>query len=132
MTQSAPPSLAETAPRKSPFAIFWRAWDAAGMLVIYALLLVVCFFTIPDFFGKNHMLGLAQIITSVGIVACGMLFCLASGDFRSFCWLGGGALGGVVAVLVVNATGSITLAILAWTCGGGAGRFYQRVHHRRR
>ena len=52
------------------------------------------------------MLGLLQSVVTIGIVACTMMFCLASRDFD----LSVGstvAFSGMIAVMVSNATGSI-------------------------
>lgn len=67
------------------------------------------------------MLGLLQSVVTIGIVACTMMFCLASRDFD----LSVGstvAFSGMVAVMASNATGSIALGILAAiACGSAVG-----------
>jgi L-arabinose transport system permease protein len=64
------------------------------------------------------MIGLGLSVSMVGMVACTMLFCLASGDFdlsvESVV-----ACAGVLAALVVNATGSISLGIGCGILAGG-------------
>jgi L-arabinose transport system permease protein len=67
------------------------------------------------------MKGLALAVSITGMVACTMLFCLAAGDFD----LSIGAVvacSGVVAALVMNNTGSITLGVIAGLgCGAVSG-----------
>ena len=67
------------------------------------------------------MLGLLQSVVTIGIVACTMMFCLASRDFD----LSVGstvAFAGMIAVMASNATGSILLGLLAaLVCGGFVG-----------
>lgn len=92
-------------------------WDSAGMLALYLLLVVACTALIPRFLSASNLGSLAQLVTSVGIVACGMLFCLASGHFD----LSVGstaAFSGIVAVMVVNATQSAALGIAAGLAAG--------------
>jgi L-arabinose transport system permease protein len=87
------------------------------MLVLYAALLAACAVSIPRFFSGANLGSLAQLVTSVGIVACGMLFCLASGDFD----LSVGAVAafaGIVAVTAANASGSATMGIAAGLATG--------------
>jgi L-arabinose transport system permease protein len=99
-------------------------WDAAGMLVLYVVLLVACSLFIRNFFSASNLSALAQSITSVGIVSCGMLFCLASGDFD----LSVGsvaAVSGIVAVMTINATGSVVVGMAA---GLAAGTFVGTVN----
>jgi L-arabinose transport system permease protein len=88
-----------------------KLWQQSGMLVVCALLFLVLSFTVPNFATVENAKGLTMSVTTVGIVACTMLFCLAAGDFD----LSVGsvvALAGVVAALVLNKTGSLALAIM--------------------
>ena len=97
----------------------WRGlWDSAGMLLLFLLLFAGASVFVPNFFTWNNMTGLALSVTTVGIISCTMLFCLAAGDFD----LSVGsilAMSGVVAVVVVNQTGSVPLGIAAGTAAGG-------------
>jgi L-arabinose transport system permease protein len=73
---------------------------------------------VDNFFSWANMKGLALAVSMTGMVACTMLFCLAAGDFD----LSIGsvvACSGVIAAVVMNKTGSITLGVLAGL-GGGA------------
>jgi L-arabinose transport system permease protein len=89
------------------------------MLVLYLLLFAACSLLFPNFLSWYNMGSLAQLIITVGIVSCGMLFCLAAGDFD----LSVGsvaAFAGIIAVVVINHTHSIPLAILAGVAAGAA------------
>jgi L-arabinose transport system permease protein len=97
-----------------------QIWDSAGMLVIFLALFTACAICIPFFFTRlNLESSLPGAITTVGIVGCTMLFCLAAGDFD----LSVGsvvALSGVVAALVLRQTHSPFLGVLAGVVVGGA------------
>lgn len=58
-----------------------RIWDSYGMLVVFAVLFIACVVFVPNFGSFINMKGLGLAISMSGMVACGMLFCLASGDF---------------------------------------------------
>ena len=85
-------------------------WDNAGMLVVLVLLFAACSIFVPHFFSQVNMLGLALSVSLVGMVACTMLLCLASGDFdlsvESVV-----ACTGVLAAVVINKSGSVGLGI---------------------
>jgi L-arabinose transport system permease protein len=118
MIQKLPQSF--TAPRGASLLGTARSlWQSAGMAALYLVMFAACASFIPGFLSWNNMNGLAQLITTVGIVSCGMLFCLASGDFD----LSVGstaALAGIVTVLVIRATNSVTLGIAAGLAAGAA------------
>ncbi len=92
-----------------------------GLVVIFAVAFAIVALTVPDFLTERNMLGLLQSVVTIGIVACTMMFCLASRDFDlsvgstvAFC--------GMVSVMASNATGSIPLGLLAaLACGGVVG-----------
>jgi L-arabinose transport system permease protein len=89
------------------------------MLLVFAALAAGASLLVPDFFSWVNLKGLTLSVTTVGLVACTMLFCLAAGDFD----LSVGsvvAMSGVLAAVVVNATGSALLGILAGILAGGA------------
>ncbi len=52
-----------------------------GLLVIFAAAFVVVALTVPNFLTERNMLGLLQSVVTIGVVACTMMFCLASRDF---------------------------------------------------
>jgi L-arabinose transport system permease protein len=92
-------------------------WDSAGMLIVFLLLFLGCCIFVPSFKSWNNMTGLALSVTTVGIISCTMLFCMAAGDFD----LSVGstlAMSGVVAVVVVNTSNSVLLGIAAGISAG--------------
>ncbi len=92
-------------------------WDKTGMFLIFIIIFTVFSFSVNNFFSTFNMISLALAVSTIGIVACSMLFCLASGDFD----LSVGsvvACAGVLTGLVINQTGSIALGITAGLLGG--------------
>lgn len=88
-----------------------------GLVVIFALAFVIVSVAVPNFMTERNMLGLLQSVVTIGIVACTMMFCLASRDFD----LSVGsivAFSGMVAVMASNATGSIFLGVVAAIVSG--------------
>src|SRR5688572_18741302 len=96
-------------------------FDRAGMLLVLAVLFLGCAVGIDNFLSWANMKGLALAVSMTGMVACTMLFCLAAGDFD----LSIGAVvacAGVIAALVMNKTGSITIGVVAGLgCGAVSG-----------
>jgi L-arabinose transport system permease protein len=93
-------------------------WDNAGMLLVFVILFVGVSLFVPNFLSWVNMKGLSLSVATVGIIACTMLFCLASGDFD----LSIGsvvAMSGVVAAVVVNATENVSVGIAAGVLAGG-------------
>lgn len=89
-----------------------RIWEDAGMLVVLVALFIGCALFVPSFANVRNMAGLGLAVSMTGMVACTMLFCLASGDFD----LSIGsvvACAGVLAAVVVNKTGSVAAGIVA-------------------
>ncbi|MHC4200455.1 MAG: L-arabinose ABC transporter permease AraH [Planctomycetota bacterium] len=99
--------------------IDWRVmWEDAGMFLVFVLLFVGCSIGVERFFTVRSFQGLALAVSMTGMVACTMLFCLASGDFD----LSVGsvvAFSGVVAAVTINATGSVFAGIVAGMASGG-------------
>jgi L-arabinose transport system permease protein len=98
-------------------------WDNAGMLVVFVLMFAGLSVSVPNFCTWVNMVGLALSVSLVGMVACTMLFCLASGDFdlsvESIV-----AFAGVLAAVMINRTGSVAIGIvLGILAGGGIGFF---------
>jgi len=56
-------------------------WEEAGMLAVLVLLFGVCAATVPHFLSAANMVSLLLAVSTVGMVSCTMLFCLASGNF---------------------------------------------------
>ena len=73
---------------------------------------------VPYFFTWRNMIGLGLSVSMVGMVACTMLFCLASGDF-DLSVENIVAFSGVTAAVMINATGSIFLGVVSGILGGG-------------
>jgi len=94
-----------------------QIWQTGGMAIVFALLFILVSIFVPNFFSWINMRGLALSVATVGIVACTMLFCLASGDFD----LSVGsvvAMAGVLAAVVSNRTGSVSIGIAAALLAG--------------
>lgn len=88
------------------------------MLLVLALLFVGCSLFVENFRSEANLRGLALSVTTIGIVSCTMMFCLAAGDFD----LSVGstvAFSGVLGATVMNATGSVALGFAA-ALGAGA------------
>jgi L-arabinose transport system permease protein len=86
-------------------------WENAGMLIVFATMFVALSLTVPNFFSVPNLIGLSLSVSMVGMVACTMLFCLASGDFD----MSVGAvvaLSGVLAAVLIQVTGSIFLGVV--------------------
>lgn len=96
---------------KSAFS-FGRIWDQYGMLVVFAALFVACAIFVPNFATFINMKGLGLAISMSGMVACGMLFCLASGDF-DLSVASVIACAGVTTAVVINMTESLWIGVLA-------------------
>lgn len=96
-----------------------QIWDKFGMLVVFAALFLACCLFVPNFASLINMKGLGLAVSLAGMVACGMLFCLASGDFdlsvASII-----ACAGVTTAVVINHTESVTIGILAGLALGAA------------
>ncbi|MBA1344855.1 L-arabinose ABC transporter permease AraH [Rhizobium sp. WYCCWR 11146] len=92
-----------------------------GLVVIFTAAFVIVSLLVPNFLTERNMLGLLQSVVTIGIVACTMMFCLASRDFD----LSVGsivAFSGMIAVMVSNATGSIPVGLVAaLLCGAVVG-----------
>lgn len=103
---------------QTPQDLLKNVWDQAGMAVVFVALFILVSLSVPHFFTWVNMKGLALSVSTLGMVACTMLFCLASGHFD----LSVGsvvAFAGVFAAVVINVTGSVTLGILAGVAAGG-------------
>ncbi len=83
-----------------------------------ALLFVVLSLTVENFFTAANLSGLLLSVAQIGMVACTMMFCLASRDFD----LSVGstvAFAGVLGAIVLERSGSLALA-LGFGIGAGA------------
>ncbi|WP_455810870.1 L-arabinose ABC transporter permease AraH [Pseudomonas graminis] len=89
-----------------------RVWDNFGMLVVFAALFIACMVFVPNFGSIINMKGLGLAMSMSGMVACGMLFCLASGDF-DLSVASVIACAGVVCAVVINMTESLWIGVIA-------------------
>src|SRR3978361_68904 len=91
---------------------WWERITEFSLIVIFAVMFLTTSLTVDHFFSIENMLGLALSISQIGMVACTMMFCLASRDFD----LSVGstvAFAGVLCAMVLNATGNTFIAIIA-------------------
>ncbi|MDY0287911.1 MAG: L-arabinose ABC transporter permease AraH [Sphaerochaeta sp.] len=92
-------------------------WDNSGMLIIFIVLVVLLSIFVPYFFTWRNLVGLGLSVSMVGMVACTMIFCLASGAFdlsvENII-----AFSGVLAAMLINMTGSVTIGLLGGVLGG--------------
>ena len=92
--------------------------ENAGILVVFAILFLILSVFVPNFFSVPNLIGLSLSVSMVGMLACTMLFCLASGDFD----LSIGAViafSGVLTAVMINLTGSLSIGILCGISAGG-------------
>ena len=97
-----------------------------GLVVIFVIAFAIVSLLVPNFLSERNMLGLLQSVVTIGIVACTMMFCLASRDFD----LSVGsivAFAGMIAVMVSNATGSILIGLLGALVAGSLVGFFNGV-----
>jgi len=98
---------------------WWQQITEYSLILIFAIMFIVMSLTVDHFFSVENMLGLALSVSQIGMVACTMMFCLASRDFD----LSVGsivAFAGVLCAMVLNATDSTVLAIIAAVAAGAA------------
>lgn len=96
---------------------WWQQVTEYSLILIFAVMFVTTSLTVDHFFSIENMLGLALSISQIGMVACTMMFCLASRDFD----LSVGstvAFAGVLCAMVLNATGNTFIAIVAAVAAG--------------
>jgi len=102
-------------------SVLARLWDSAGMLLVLLALFVICSLGVGNFLTATNLRGLALAVSTTGMIACTMMFCLAAGDFD----LSVGsvvAFAGVLGAAVMNATGSVLTGIAAaLACGALVG-----------
>lgn len=105
-------------PSARPVKRSLQLWDSFGMLIVFLVLFVGCALFVPNFSSFMNMKGLGLAVSMSGVVACAMLFCLASGDFD----LSVGsviACSGVVTAVVINLSESLFIGVLAGLLLGG-------------
>ena len=96
---------------------WWQQVTEYSLILIFVVMFVTTSLTVDHFFSIDNMLGLALSISQIGMVACTMMFCLASRDFD----LSVGstvAFAGVLCAMVLNATNNTFIAIAAAVAAG--------------
>lgn len=93
-------------------------WDNSGMLLIFIILIILLSIFVPYFFTWRNMVGLGLSVSMVGMVACTMVFCLASGAF-DLSVENIVAFSGVTAAMIINMTNNVFLGIIGGIIGGG-------------
>jgi L-arabinose transport system permease protein len=104
-------------PQKSDKQKWWQQITEYSLIVIFIVMFLTMSLTVDHFFSIENMLGLALSISQIGMVACTMMFCLASRDFD----LSVGstiAFAGVLCAMVLNATDNTAIAIVAAVAAG--------------
>ncbi len=95
---------------KKPMERVMAWFDRAGMLAVLGALLVVSALFVPNFGRPENIGNLLRQVSTVGMVATTMVFCLASGNFD----LSVGTVipcAGVLCALLLKLTGSLAVAI---------------------
>ena len=88
-----------------------------NLVFLFLAIFVALSFSVRYFFTVQNMLGLALSVSQIGMVACTMMFCLASRDFD----LSVGsivAFAGVLSAMVINVTDSLGAAVAAALLSG--------------
>jgi L-arabinose transport system permease protein len=60
---------------------FGILWERTGVLLIFLALVLAAAYFVPNFTSAINIKGLLLSVTTVGMISCTMLFCLAGGDF---------------------------------------------------
>lgn len=93
-------------------------WERTGVLLIFLALVLAAAYFVPNFTSAINIKGLLLSVTTVGMISCTMLFCLAGGDFD----LSVGstvALAGVIVAVCIRDLQSLPIGIAA-ALGAGA------------
>ncbi|OXH85022.1 L-arabinose ABC transporter permease AraH, partial [Burkholderia multivorans] len=75
------PSADALVPQQSDRQKWWQQLTEYSLIAIFAVMFITMSLTVDHFFSIDNMLGLALSISQIGMVACTMMFCLASRDF---------------------------------------------------
>ncbi|ALL64044.1 L-arabinose ABC transporter permease AraH [Paraburkholderia caribensis] len=118
LAQQAAKSAAEALiPQANDKQKWWQQITEYSLIVIFVVMFITMSLTVDHFFSIENMLGLALSISQIGMVACTMMFCLASRDFDLS--IGSTvAFAGVLCAMVLNATGNTFIAIVAAVVAG--------------
>src|SRR5579863_9660524 len=113
LVQSAAKSAADAlTPQASDKQKWWQQITEYSLILIFIVMFVTMSLTVDHFFSIENMLGLALSISQIGMVACTMMFCLASRDFD----LSVGsivAFTGVLSAMVINVTDNLWAGVAA-------------------
>src|SRR6201993_155784 len=113
LAQQAAKSAAEVLiPQGNDRQKWWQQITEYSLIVIFAVMFLTMSLTVDHFFSIENMLGLALSISQIGMVACTMMFCLASRDFD----LSVGsivAFTGVLSAMVINFTDNLWAGVAA-------------------
>jgi L-arabinose transport system permease protein len=106
--------------RKLPGQLL-RVAEEYNLVLLFVFLFVTLSFLVDHFFSVDNMLGLALSVSQIGMVACTMMFCLASRDFDLS--IGSTvAFSGVLCAMVLNTTDSIFIGVgVSLLCGAFIG-----------
>jgi len=116
MSQTSP-TLSSPTPNTPQHSWLRSAIDDYSLALIFIVLFAVLSGTVPYFFSWDNIVSVALSVSQIGMVACTMMFCLASRDFD----LSVGstvAFAGVTCAMVANATGSVMLGMAASLVAG--------------
>src|SRR6266481_10159449 len=81
-----------------------------NLVLIFLAIFIALSLSVQYFFTVQNMLGLALSVSQIGMVACTMMFCLASRDFDLS--IGSTvAFSGVLCAMVLNTTDSIFIGV---------------------
>ncbi|MBW0000893.1 MAG: L-arabinose ABC transporter permease AraH [Verrucomicrobia bacterium] len=111
------PYPAEPAAQSPRYRQFLQLMDEFSLVLIFALLFFVLSIAVPHFLSIENLLGLALSVSQIGMVACTMMFCLASRDFD----LSVGstvAFAGVLCAMILNATDNVVISVAASILAG--------------
>jgi L-arabinose transport system permease protein len=111
-------SATQLNPAATASPLISRQWlSDYSMPLAYLVLFAILSATVENFFSVTNVVGLMLSVAQIGMVACTMMFCLASRDFD----LSVGstiAFSGVLGAIVLEQSGSVLIAVAA---GLGAG-----------
>jgi len=88
-----------------------------NLVLIFLAIFIILSFSVQYFFTVQNMLGLALSVSQIGMVACTMMFCLASRDFD----LSVGsivAFTGVLSAMVINSADNLWAGVAAALLSG--------------
>jgi L-arabinose transport system permease protein len=111
------PYPAEPGTQSTRYRQLLQLMDEFSLVLIFVLLFFVLSIAVPHFLSIENLLGLALSVSQIGMVACTMMFCLASRDFD----LSVGstvAFAGVLCAMILNATDNVVISVTASILAG--------------